>query len=67
MTFTFNGETVSIPADWNLHVQSWNDGYQVSVMRAGRLLPLSEALILKEMIITTSRPVNKTPTDGDGR
>ena len=70
MTFIFDGEPHSLPLDWPLILSSsgLDDGlYRIFVKRDGRLIPLSEALILRELLTTRSKSVSGKVTIFPGK
>lgn len=63
-SLVLDGEDVRLPADWPLHLVSWGDGFQAFVQREGRLIPLAEALHLRDLLTSTSATASRTALDG---
>ena len=70
MTFTLDGEPQSLPPDWPFVITSSgsDDGlYRIFIKRDGRLVPLSEAMILRELLTTRSKSVGGKVTIFPGK
>ena len=66
MTFTLDGEPVMLPPGWPIEVRTSNldqGVYRIFVKREGRLIPLSEVLVLRELMTKHSRSVPNRPRD----
>jgi len=59
MRFFLNGREEWLPADWCLHISNEGSDYRATVERQGKFMPLREALALRDVETTSSRPHNK--------
>ncbi len=62
--FSLDGREIVLPADWTLCLESGGEPdsmiMAVHVKRGDELLSIGEAIALKEILTTSSKPHNKT-------
>lgn len=59
MRFFLDAQEEWLPADWLLHVVHIGDQEVIEIERAGRRMTLTEALTLRDLETTSSKPHNR--------